>query len=261
MNDDRSQSLHTIRTVFAADYCCDPGDFERDGVTVVPAGMCPGRRPFPVPSKPLQIVTMGAGVVISCAPERVDWLRAAFADQPRDAIFDAPAVVRLAAFVDGDRQDLDGPSLRHACSRDRFRPVLVPADIEIAVVERDGMAELYLHPGFHHALSYQPDHPRPDEVAAVAYRGGRVIGVAAASSDSDELWQVGVDVVEDERRGGIGRAVVSRVTELVLARGKVPYYATAVSNIASRSVAIGLGYWPAWTEMFVRDRPAGDATE
>lgn len=195
--------------------------------------------------------------MISCAPERANWLRAAFAGQSRDAIFAAPAVVQLAAYVDRDRQDLDGPSLRHACSRDRFRPVPVPAGIEIAVVERDGMADLYRHSGFRNALSYQLDHPRPDEVAAVASRGGRVIGVAAASSDSDELWQVGVDVVEDERRGGIGRAMVSRVTELVLERGKVPYYATAVSNIASRSLAIGLGYWPAWTEIYVRDRTGG----
>jgi hypothetical protein len=36
----------------------------------------------------------------------------------------------------------------------------------------------------------------------------------------------------------------------VLAAGRVPCYSTAVSNIASRSLAIRLGYWPAWTELY-----------
>lgn len=95
-------------------------------------------------------------------------------------------------------------------------------------------------------------------VATVASRAQQIIGIAAASADSDELWQIGVDVIESERRAGIGRALVSQVTSLVLDQGKIPYYSAAVSNIASRSLAIGLGYWPAWTEVFVRDAVANE---
>jgi hypothetical protein len=47
---------------------------------------------------------------------------------------------------------------------------------------------------------------------------------------------------------------VSRLTELILDGGRVPYYSTAVSNIRSCAVALSLGYWPAWTELYVRDR-------
>ena len=68
------------------------------------------------------------------------------------------------------------------------------------------------------------------------------------------MWQIGVDVVETARGGGIGRALVSRLTALILDSGRVPYYSTAVSNIRSRAVALSLGYWPAWTELYVRDR-------
>jgi predicted GNAT family acetyltransferase len=84
-----------------------------------------------------------------------------------------------------------------------------------------------------------------------------VVGIAGASTDSPELWQIGIDIVADERRRGLGKAIVSRVAEAVLDAGIVPYYMTSVSNIASRNVAHGLGFWPAWTEIFAKHiRPA-----
>lgn len=62
-------------------------------------------------------------------------------------------------------------------------------------------------------------------------------------------------MLANHRGQGIGRAVVSAVTAAVLARGIIPFYGAAVSNLASRGTALGLGYWPAWTVLFVRDRP------
>ena len=77
--------------------------------------------------------------------------------------------------------------------------------------------------------------------------------MAGASADSDDLWQIGVEVVEAARGSGIGRALVGRLIEGILDRGRIPYYTTVVSNLRSRSVAISLGYWPAWTELYARD--------
>ena len=146
------------------------------------------------------------------------------------------------------------PILRYACSRGTFRQAPVPADIEIAVVERAEIPALYRHSGFANALSYRADHPRPDMLATVARRGGAVVGIAAASADGDLLWQIGVEVVATERGRGIGRTLVGRLTEAVLDHGRVPYYSTTVANLHSRDLAIGLGYWPAWTDLYARDR-------
>jgi predicted GNAT family acetyltransferase len=145
---------------------------------------------------------------------------------------------------------LHGPNLWFACSRDRFRPARSSPDVDIAVCERESIPCLYAHPGFTNALSYRADHPRPDMIATVARRAGRIVGIAAASADCDRLWQIGVDVLPEERQHGIGRALVSRLTEAVLETGRIPCYSTAVSNIASRSLALRLGYWPAWTELY-----------
>ena len=253
MNADRDRALQTIRMVLAADCCCDERAFDRDALTVVPACNQPGRRRFPLRAKDLQIVTMGVGVVVSCHPDRITWIRSTLGGLGRDAIFSAPVLAELSSYVARDRQYLDGPGLRFACSRDRVRPAPEADGIQITLVDDGGIADLYRHPGFAEALAYGRSPQRPDTIAAVARRGDQIVGIAAASADSDALWQVGVHVLEPERRAGIGRAVVGRVTSAVLDRGKVPYYSTAVSNIASRSIAIDLGYWPAWTEVFVRD--------
>ena len=90
-------------------------------------------------------------------------------------------------------------------------------------------------------------------VAAIAGDGARMIGVAAACEETAGLWQIGVDVIPDAQGSGIGRQLVGMITQEILDAGGVPYYTAAASNIASRSTALGLGFWPAWTDLYVTD--------
>ena len=53
-------------------------------------------------------------------------------------------------------------------------------------------------------------------------------------------------------RQGIAAALVSRLTLEILARGKVPFYCCAWSNIASARTAIKSGFSPAWVELTVK---------
>ena len=144
--------------------------------------------------------------------------------------------------------------MKYACSQHDFHPAVNPDHVAITLVEGDDVSDLYQYRGFEEALHYRTDHPRPDMAAAVASRAGEIVGIAGAKGDCDLMWQIGVNVVEAARGGGIGRALVSRLTELILDSGRIPYYSTAVSNIRSRAVALSLGYWPAWTELYARDR-------
>ncbi len=123
----------------------------------------------------------------------------------------------------------------------------------ITAVEGSAVADLYQYEGFSEALHYRTDHPRPDVAAAIATGGnGDIVGIAGVKADSETMWQIGVDVVASARGNGIGRALVGHATRLILDRGKVPYYSTAASHIRSRTVAVSVGYWPAWIELYVR---------
>jgi predicted GNAT family acetyltransferase len=90
---------------------------------------------------------------------------------------------------------------------------------------------------------------------AVARINGEIVGVAGASAHCDAMWQIGVDIVEGKRGLGIGRAIVGQLTAEVLARGRVPYYSTVVSNLRSAQLALGLGYKLAWVELYARYPP------
>ena len=90
-------------------------------------------------------------------------------------------------------------------------------------------------------------------LAVVAECNGEILGVAGVSADSAMLWQVGVDVRPDARQLGIGQAIVQRVTARILETGRVPYYTTETSNIASQKLAARLGYCPARRRLYAVD--------
>ncbi len=243
----RARSL--ITSVLAADCACTPMDLLTNGTTLSLAREIPGRRRYPLLDPSLLIVTIGRGVAIAANEERLEWLRERLGNRERDAIFAATAIVELAGLVAPDNQVIIGPTLAYACSLDTFRPAAAPHDVKLDIVEREAIPGLYAHRGFDHALAYRTRMDRQDRIAAVARRAGEIVGIAACSDDAEALWQIGIDVVPAEQGAGIGRALVSRLTARILKDGMVPFYTAAASNIASCSLALGLGYWPAWTAL------------
>jgi hypothetical protein len=244
--------MATVRAVLAADLACAEADLLADEVRVVLAEERPGRRRFPRGPRVLVAVTIGAGAVVSCDGSRLAWARAELGRLDRNQLFTASTIARIAAFVEPDGQMLAGPDLKLVCGEGDLRAAEPPDGVEIAVVDGLAVAGLYRHDGFRHALSYLTGTPRPDVLAAVARVGGEVVGVAGASADCDEMWQIGVDVLAAERGRGIGRAIVGRLTAEVLARRRLPYYSTTVSNLRSSRLALGLGYRLAWIELYAR---------
>jgi len=250
----RAATREIVRSVLAADGACPASAFVEDGLFVTAAAERPGRRRYPQAAKPLGVVTMGRGVVVSCHLTWIASLRERLGDRSREAIFSAPTITELTQFVAHEGEALLGPALGHVCAEEAFRPAVDPEGVIFGVVEGKDVFDLYQHPGFEYALSYDPDHLRPDVAAAVARRAGRIIGIAGMSADCDALWQIGIAVVAEERGAGIGRALVGRLTELAFRRNRVPFYTADVGNVRSHALAASLGYWPAWVEIFARER-------
>jgi len=249
---ERTRVLQEVIRVLCLDLACSESQLKEDGIVVTEFQERPGRRRFPVGRHHLSIATMGRGVVVSCDPSRLEWARCNLVPMDRDGIFSAHTIPVLNGWVKGEGQSIAGPDLKFVCTRASLRYYDGPGDIPVELIETASVQELYQVAGFHHALQYRADSPRPDVLACVAEDRGVVVGIAGASADCDTIWQIGVDVIPSHRGRGIGKALVSKLTRAVQDMGHIPYYSTVASNILSQALAASVGYWPAWVEMYAR---------
>ena len=128
-----------------------------------------------------------------------------------------------------------------------LRPL--PCELETRLLQKDDFEGLYTGE-WSNALSEA--RKELDVLGVGAYCNGELVGLAGCSADCDTMWQIGIDVKKDFRRRGIASAITSRLAVEILARGKVPFYCCAWSNIASARNAIKSGFRPAWVEMTVK---------
>jgi GNAT superfamily N-acetyltransferase len=115
--------------------------------------------------------------------------------------------------------------------------------------EQEDIMRFYEGKQFPNALceKFQPE--RPDMLAITANDGENIIGMAGCSADTEDMWQIGIDVNEKYRGKGIGTYLVTQLKNEVLKRGKIPFYGTSLSNLHSWNIAINSGFYPAWVEV------------
>ena len=125
----------------------------------------------------------------------------------------------------------------------------LPCQYEMRVLEQADLKNLYL-PQWSNALC--SDRKERDVLGVGAYDGEKLVGLAGSSADADEMWQIGVDVLQDYRRKGIASALTAKLGLEIMKRGKVPFYFTAWSNLRSVRNAVKSGFLPAWVEMTIK---------
>ena len=89
----------------------------------------------------------------------------------------------------------------------------------------------------------------PDMLGVAALCDGEIIGMAGASADSPHLWQIGINVQPQARGRGVASMLVALLRNDVLAAGRLPFYGTSISHLASQRVALKAGFMPAWFEL------------
>jgi GNAT superfamily N-acetyltransferase len=249
VNKDLKSALEIVNRTLAADYGCDEEAFQSESICFCLAPQ-KGARGFDIPGKFLAVLSMGRGVVVSCTANRLRWAQANLGGIPTDRFYFGPAIAKMQGYVARAGQVMAGPDLKYVCTLEDFRRN--QTDVEVELVEGSGVAQLYPNSSFPNALGRADNPLRPTMIVALTKYQGAVVGMAAAKADSDLMWQVGVDMIREHRGKGIAKALVSRLTERILERGKVPYYSTWISNIGSQRTARSVGYTPVWAELYSR---------
>lgn len=121
-------------------------------------------------------------------------------------------------------------------------------DFEIRIFIGDELEQFRDDERFGEAFIFD-DVPK-DEIGVGAYKNGEILGMAGATSDSDRMWQIGINVMPEAEGMGIGTMLVEIIKNEILDRGRLPFYGTSMSHIASQKVALAAGFTPAWAELY-----------
>ena len=241
---DNLEILRIAMAQSAEDLCCSAEDFEKDENIIVFSKENSNARKYLKLPFSCQLVSYGKNIVASVAPELEEITRSYINRYETCHCFETPNMLALS-------EKLRPFGLDVCFMAEYFLPDVhalkaLPCPYELRVLQPSDFAELYL-PQWSNALCEKRKHL--DMLAVGAYDGNSLIGLAGCSADCETMWQIGVDVLPAYRRKGIASALTSRLALETIAKGKVPFYCCAWSNIGSARNAIRSGFRPAWVEM------------
>ena len=235
----------------AADIGCKADDFRKKENIAVP--FVPGADAKKYYKLPIgcNLISYGNNVVAAAADEYLGIVREYVGKFTFYHCFETPNMRWLNACLEPLGQTVCFMAEYYLPDPDLLREL--PCEYELRVLDPADFADLYL-PEWSNALCQ--DRKQLDVLAVGAYDGEKPVGLAGCSADAAEMWQIGVDVLPEYRRKGIGAAITSRLALEILKRNKVPFYCSAWSNIRSARNAVKCGLLPSWVEMTVKPTEA-----
>ena len=231
----------------AIDSGCAPEDFTCGRNIVVPAKKdLRARRYLQLPFL-MDLTSYGGSVVASCSSGFEDIAREYISSGNPESLFETPKVSSLneklrplgagvcfmAEYWLPDPDKIPSPSCQY----------------ELRLLEGGELLGLYM-PQWGNALCKTRSYL--DRLAMGAYDSGKLVALAGCSADCDTMWQIGVDVLPEYRGQGLAHTLTSHLAHEIMARGIVPFYCCAWSNIPSARNAIKSGFVPAWAQLTVK---------
>lgn len=209
-------------------YRCDAAELEEERLLFTLEATC--REPC------LKMMAFERCVVVLSSAPLADRVKELLSGRSRDEIFECPFVYGQTIHYVPDLSRLSESDLP-----DAYAPELL---VGAEVYRMRGIR------GFENALAFDKEGFTPTVIACLARSGGEVVAVAGAAREAEDVWEVGVDVRADHRRGGLGVSLVRRLTAEIVRRGVAPVYSASVTNIASQRVALRSGYAPCWVDTY-----------
>ena len=239
-----------VRTQLSFEFNCDPEDFKKSGNSVTSSVVHEKRRKFSEKAFFIRMATFGAGTVISADERLHPWLNEWIKGKDGIWLFEQHNFYELECEV---RKHGYKMALTHHMFLPKPELMNIETDLKIKWFEKDEFSQFYGKEEWSNVLCdhFRPD--RPDMLVAAALDGERIMGMAGASADTPEMWQIGIDVLPEYRGRGIAKTLVTLLRDEIFKRGAIPYYGTGLSNLGSWKTALGSGFVPAWVEVESRE--------
>ncbi len=229
----------------AVDFCCTEEAVRGRENCFTEHQFLEGRRRFHEGQECyLKIAVIGGKLLFCGRKDILEWCRANYAKDGSEWFLEAKNVRRLNDRVHGDGYRI---SFLHPFYIAEKATEVTYEGYNICWYEREDIEQFRGDNRFDEAYSFQES--APDVLGISAVRGGEILGMAGASADSPDMWQIGINVMQGHEGLGIGSTLVSLLKNELLARGKLPYYGTGFAHLASQRLALSAGFHPAWVEM------------
>jgi hypothetical protein len=245
----KTDILEIAKAQFALDYNCRLSDFQRKENTIVERKLVTGRRIYDSDGCFFKTICFAGRAIISTSTEMIPWCEEKLINRDSAWFFQYPKLReidnKLKEFgheiADVHHYYLPNSNLSE------IRPMA-----NIKWYEREDILQFKDDNRFEEAFTF--DKKRPDMLAVAALEGNYIMGIAGASEDGKNMWQIGIDVLPEYRSRGIGTNLVSLLRNEILKRNKVPFYGTAESHIYSQNIAMNAGFFSAWAELYSKAR-------
>ena len=222
----------------AVDFCTDENIFTE-------YKRLEGRRIFQEGECYLKVASVNGKILASGKKDIIDWVRDKYKDGNGAWFMDMEYLHKLEAGLS-----------KFGCQIGQAHPFYIATEksgvdtkgYEIRVFTGKELEQFRGDERFGEAFLF--DAAPKDEIGVGAYKDGMILGMAGATSDSDMMWQIGINVMPEAGGIGIGTMLVAIIKNEILNRGKLPFYGTSMSHIASQRVALGAGFVPAWSELY-----------
>lgn len=243
----------------ARDYCCDAADIYSSDNIFSEYRQIEGQRRFKGQEKcPLKIAVINGKLLFTGRREIVEECRKRYENASGKWFMDIE-----------NFRELDSILSRYGCKLKSAHPFYLPTELSEQAARKDNTdktVDSMIKEDFNlvrytgdEILQFKGDDRwdeafcfddnTPDVLAVAAVSDGEIIGMAGASADSDDFWQIGINVVQEAEGRHVGTSLVSELTMDILRSGRIPYYGTGMSHIVSQRVAAAAGYDVFWFEL------------
>lgn len=239
MKIEQNRIIDLVNNQLAIDLNCNKDDFYKDGIIYTNVNINNKQRKCIREEPYAELITIGQSCVITVDKRIKNKIEKKLKGKTRNEISE------MNIFIESEIHYI--PDTSRITNKKEFpKEFIYEIKRGKEIEELYGMSEFK---GFDNSIQYGKNYVGPDEIVLYAKYKDKIIGMAGASKDTEEMWQIGVDVKKEHRSRGLATALVSNLANIILEKGKIPYYSTTSSNIPSQLVAYKTGFMPFWYSM------------
>lgn len=226
-----SEIKKRFRMAVAENTGCDPNDFLRPDHVYIPS------------DQGFKMLTFGTNLVIRGDQEMLDWIKERYNDEAAEFIMDGEMLYDIEQRLRQDGVKLQGQHMGYLYLDDTMN-IPAPTGYEYRLFQRSQLKSLYEYKMFDNAFAFDDTK---DVIALGALYQGEFVAMAGADDGLKDFWQLGIDTIPEHRGKGLGVYLVHALVKEITRLGKMCYYNTWGSNIASMNVAAKTGFKPVMT--------------